>query len=113
MTAVDAPTAQQPTAAPAPIQGPAPAGRYIGRHRADRNEPRHTRHVIADPVPVSYRLSPAAQQLVTATSDKVPASPADATGLLDMRHAWTTPAVLADLRDDLTRTDDTEGTTHA
>ncbi|MFI6228910.1 hypothetical protein ACIBCR_16525 [Micromonospora echinospora] len=51
MTALDAPTQQQP-AVPAPTVGPAPAGDsepgpYIGRHRpADPREPRHARHLI-------------------------------------------------------------------
>ncbi|GLY21663.1 hypothetical protein [Micromonospora sp. NBRC 101691] len=46
MTALDAPTQQQP-AAPAPTEGPAPAGDHQpGRHRADPREPRHTRHLI-------------------------------------------------------------------
>ncbi|MEU4570810.1 hypothetical protein [Micromonospora sp. NPDC023956] len=48
---VDAPT-QQHTAVPAPVVGPAPAGHtpYIGRHRANKHEARHTRHLITNPV---------------------------------------------------------------
>ncbi|MER5703500.1 hypothetical protein ABT023_16365 [Micromonospora sp. NPDC002296] len=70
---------------------------YTGLHRPE----------TVQPVGDDWRLSPAAQQLVTRTADPVHAGPADATGLLDVRdipstNAWTTPAVVAGLRANLT-----------
>ncbi|NBE80342.1 hypothetical protein [Micromonospora rubida] len=92
-TAVD--TTQQLATVPAPTAGPAPAG---AGHRPCPAGTRDAagRRQIADPVPASYLLSPAAQQLTTRTTDPVHAGPADATGLLRVRDiphtgAWTTP----------------------
>lgn len=108
MTAIDAPTAQQPpVAAPAPTVGPAPAGPYIGRHRADKHEQRGARHQVAEPVPGDWSpLHPADRQALAPhhwADRHLPAGVDERTGRID------TAAVLAELRDDLTRTDDTQG----
>ncbi|XTZ18160.1 hypothetical protein ACQSSU_12700 [Micromonospora echinospora] len=99
MTALDAPTQQQPTAAPAPTQGPAPAGDtttpYVGRHRASHGR-RGERHVIADPVPADHNPLPPAVRSSLASSwwatRPLHAGPDDATGRLhldDIQHART------------------------
>ncbi|WP_420123874.1 hypothetical protein [Nakamurella sp.] len=75
----------------------------MSRHWPDPSGARDAagRRQIAAPVGPDYRLSPAAQQLVTRTADPVHAGPADATGLLRVRDitttgAWTTPPAAAD-----------------
>ncbi|MEU4777498.1 hypothetical protein [Micromonospora sp. NPDC023633] len=101
-------TAQQsPVAAPAPTEGPAPAGPYIGRHRAGRREKRGTHHQVAEPVSADWSpLHPADRQALAPhhwADRHLPAGVDERTGRID------TAAVLAELRSDLTDTDTTQG----
>ncbi|WP_416902726.1 hypothetical protein [Micromonospora echinospora] len=94
MSALDAPTQQQP-AVPAPTVGPAPAG-HVHSHRPGPDGDRHPHYrwlLIADPVDQDHNPLPPAVRSSLApgwwATRPLHAGPDDATGLLrpiDLQH---------------------------
>jgi hypothetical protein len=87
-------------AATTPARGTAPVadpprpagyrGRRRGRHHRDRQD-NTGKWIVADPVDAGYGLSPAAQQLVTQTTQQIHAGPDQDTGLLIVRPVTPDP----------------------